>query len=293
MANMRDIRLRMKSIQQTLKITSAMKLISTAKLSRARIQLSQTEPYFDRIREAIANIFLHTESVRESQLGPRVRADGIPRRAFLVMTSDKGLAGGFNHNVIALAESAMTRPETDYLLLLGAIGSRYFIRKNTTILENFRFTSGIPTVYEAKEITEFIMSQFDSEVIDEFYIVYTRMYSSVKLEPELIKILPLVEADFEGSGGKEAVTDSSLVCLPSTDAVLETLIPKYLSGVIYGAMVESFASEHSARMTAMDSATKNAQEMLEGLQLKYNRLRQGAITQEVTEIVAGAAALNI
>lgn len=293
MANMRDIRVRMKSIRQTLQITSAMKLISTSKLRRARVQLDQTEPYFDRIQETMEDIFMHSEGIRDRYFAPRERADGIPRRGFMVITSDKGLAGGYNHNIIKLAESSMTRPETDYLLLLGAIGSRYFLRKNCSILENFKYSTAIPTVFEAKDVADFILSQYNHGVIDEFYVVYTRMYSSVKLVPEVLKILPLEEASFRTAEDDTRKSDSSLTYIPSPQAVLETLIPKYLSGVVYGAMVESFASEHSARMTAMDNASKNAQEMLDKLQLAYNRIRQGAITQEVTEIVAGAAALNV
>jgi F-type H+-transporting ATPase subunit gamma len=293
MANMRDIRVRMKSIRQTLQITSAMKLISTSKLRRARVQLDQTEPYFDRIRETMEDIFMHSEGIRDQYFAPRKRPDGIPRRGFMVVTSDKGLAGGYNHNIIKLAETSMTRPETDYLLLLGTIGSRYFLRKNCSILENFKYSTAIPTVFEAKDVADFILSQYEHGVIDEFYIVYTRMYSSVKLVPEVLKILPLEESSFRTGDGATMKSDSSLTYIPSAQSVFETLIPKYLSGVIYGTMVESFASEHSARMTAMDNASKNAQEMLDKLQLAYNRSRQSAITQEVTEIVAGAAALNV
>jgi F-type H+-transporting ATPase subunit gamma len=130
-------------------------------------------------------------------------------------------------------------------------------------------------------------------MIDEFFIVYTRMYSSVRLVPELIRILPLEEKSFVSPGYQPKAADSSLTYVPSAGVVLKSILPKYLSGVVYGAMVESFASEQSARMTAMDNASKNAQEMLDSLQLSYSRLRQSAITQEVSEIVAGAAALNV
>lgn len=293
MANMRDIRLRMKSIGQTLQITSAMKLISTAKLRRARVQLNQTEPYFDRIRETMHDIILHSDDIRERYLSKPKRKDGKPRRAFLVMTSDKGLAGGYNHNVLKLAEDSFVSTETDFVLLLGTIGSRYFIRKSYPILENFKYTTSVPTVYEAKDISDFILAQYDMGIIDEFFIVYTRMYSSVKLVPEVLKILPLEEKSFTPQGLHPLKADSSLSYIPSARAVLQSLLPKYLSGVVYGAMVESFASEQSARMTAMDNASKNAQEMLDHLKLTYSRLRQSAITQEVSEIVAGAAALNV
>ena len=298
MPNMRDIRLRMKSVTQTLQITSAMKLISTSKLRRARTQLAQTEPYFDRIQETVRDIFLHSAEVREEYLAAHRNADGKTQRAFLVITSDKGMAGGFNHNVIRLAEEQIVARDLDFLVLLGNIGSRYFMKSESSILETFKFTSQVPTVYDAKEISDFVLSQFNAGKIDEFHIVYTRMYSSVKLVPEVLRVLPLDETAF-GSGGlpdadanPDVKGDSSLTYVPSPAVVLESLIPKYLCGVVYGAIVESYASEHSARMTAMDNATKNAEDMLGALRLSYNRLRQGAITQEVTEIVAGAAALN-
>jgi len=293
MNGIREIRLRMKSISQTLQITSAMKLISTAKLRRARVQLIQTEPYFDRIRETMNDIIAHSEDIRDRYFRVPPRKDGKVRRAFLIITSDKGLAGGYNHNIIKLAESSFVSNENDFLLLLGSIGSRYFFRKNHPILENFRYSTAIPTVYEAKDISDFILGQFEAKVIDEFYIVYTRMYSSVKLVPEVLQILPFEEKHFSKAASGASMSDSSIVYIPSAKAVLATLIPKYLSGVVYGAMVESFASEHSARMTAMDNASKNAQEMLDSLRLSYNRIRQAAITQEVSEIVAGAAALIV
>jgi F-type H+-transporting ATPase subunit gamma len=293
MPNMRDIRLRMKSIRQTLQITSAMKLISTAKLRRARVQLSETEPYFDRIREVMEEIYFHSESIRDEYFAKHDRRDGIVRRGFLVITGDKGLAGGFNSNVIHLAESSLKSPETDFVLTLGTIGWRNFVKQKYSIIENFKLSSKTPTVYDAKDISDFIFAQYNHEVFDEFYIVYTRMYSSVKLVPEVLRVLPLDEKNFQRDASDVRKSDSSLEYLPTPQAVFEMLIPKYLSGVVYGAIVESFASEHSARMTAMDNASKNAQEMLDGLQLLYNRSRQSAITQEVTEIVAGAAALNV
>jgi F-type H+-transporting ATPase subunit gamma len=288
---MRDIRSRMKSIGQTLQITSAMKLISTAKLRRARTQLMQTEPYFDKIRKTMHDIILHSDDVREDYFKPHILSGAQPKRAFLVITSDKGLAGGFNHNIIKLAEESFLPGESNFLILLGNIGSRYFSRTKVPILETYRYSKGIPTVYEAKDMADFIVTQYDSGIIDEFFIVYTRMYSSVKLVPEVIKVLPLDPGIIVSSQG-DVKSDSHLNYSPSPGAVFEALIPKYITGAIYGAMVENFASEHSARMAAMDNATKNAQEMLDDLRLTYNRLRQSAITQEVTEIVAGAAALN-
>jgi F-type H+-transporting ATPase subunit gamma len=293
--NMRDLRLRMKSIGQTLQITSAMKLISTAKLRRARIQLAQTEPFFDRIQRTMQDVLLHSDDLREEFFKPHDTKGLPPKRAYLVITSDKGLAGGFNHNIISLAESSFDKDTDNYLLLLGTIGSRHFIHTNVPILESFRFSRGIPSVYDAKEISDFVLTQYNMGIFDEFYVVFTHMYSSVKLVPKTIKLLPLDKKNFsanEEGNGETLVADSRLNFSPSPEAVWSVLVPKYLEGAIYGTMVENFTSEHCARMAAMDNATKNAEDMLANLSLTYNRLRQSAITQEVTEIVAGAAALS-
>jgi F-type H+-transporting ATPase subunit gamma len=293
--NMRDIRLRMKSIGQTLQITSAMKLISTAKLRRARIQLTQTEPFFERIQRTMRDVLLHSEDLREGFFRPHDVKDRSLKRAYLVITSDKGLAGGFNHNIINLAESSFEKGVDNFLVLLGTIGSRHFITTNVPILETFRFSRGIPSVYDAKEIGDFVLKQYDMGIFDEFYVVFTHMYSSVKLVPKVIRLLPLDRKNFAGlDGGPDdaQVADSRMSYIPSPEAVLKMLVPKYLEGAIYGTMVENFTSEHCARMAAMDNATKNAEDMLADLSLTYNRLRQSAITQEVTEIVAGAAALG-
>jgi len=293
MPNMRSIRTRMKSIRQTLQITSAMKLISTSKMRRARTQLMQTEPYFDHIRAMMQDIVLDDSSIGDRFFTGHRATERKIRRAFLVITGDKGLAGGYNHNVINLAEGALSEATDDYLIPLGTIGSKYFAKKNEPILETFRHPSGVPTVYEAKEICDFVISQYDAGLIDEFHIAFTHMHSSVKLAPELLRVLPIKREAFalktdDGIGG----TGSKLNYSPSAESVFRVLVPKYITGVIYGTLVQSFASEHSARMTAMDTATKNASDMLDRLQLSYNRIRQSAITGEVTEIVAGAAALN-
>lgn len=292
MPNSRDLRSRMKSIGQTLQITGAMKLISTAKLRRARVQLLQTEPYFDRIRETVRDILLHGDGEDDDFFHVHKLDGKPPKRAFLVITSDKGLAGGFNHNIIKLAEESFKPDGTNFLILLGTIGHRHFIATKMPILESFRYARGVPSVYDAMDISDYIIGQYEAGMIDEFKIVYTRMYSSVKLVPEVIGVLPLTAENLGADSGARSESKGKLNYSPSPAAVLRTLGPKYVTGAIYGTMVENYASEHSARMAAMDNATKNAQEMLGDLRLSYNRLRQSAITREVTEIVAGAAALN-
>lgn len=288
METMRDIRNRMKSVRQTLQVTGAMKLISTSKLRKARRQLDETLPYFDAIRDAMRDIILHAEGHGESWFDQR--AGKSPRRvATLVVTADKGLAGGYNSSVIRYVESSC--PPRSILMPVGSVGKRYFMEKDYVLLEDFAASTKVPTVYEAKEIASFATEQFSAGRIDEFRVVFTRMHSTVKLEPEMMVLLPL-DAGRIASGGRRRGDGPSYSYEPSEDAVFDVLVPQYLKGVIYGALVQAFASEQAARMAAMDTATKNAEDMLARLGLVYNRARQAAITGEVSEIVAGAAALG-
>jgi F-type H+-transporting ATPase subunit gamma len=289
---MRDIRNRMKSVHQSLQVTSAMKLISTAKLRKARRRLDETLPYFEAIRGAMREIAGSADAnadVNGEKWFDRREKKPDRRVATLVITADKGLAGGYNHAIIRFAEESC--PQGSILLLLGAVGKRYFIEKNYRLLEDFTVSAKEPTFYEAKEAAGFAVSQYLSGGIDEFRVIFTRMHSTVKLEPEMITLLPL---DLEAirAPGRRSLEETVYDYEPNEAALFDVLVPHYLKGVVYGALVQAFASEQAARMTAMDSASKNADEMLGRLQLVYNRARQAAITSEVSEIVAGAAALE-
>ncbi len=288
METMRDIRNRMKSVRQTLQVTSAMKLISTSKLRKARRRLDETLPYFDAIRGAMLDIMLHAGGHGAKWFDPR--ADKAPRRvATLVVTADIGKAGGYNHAVIRFVEESC--PPRSILMPVGAVGKRYFMEKDYVLLEDFAVSTKEPSVYEAKEIASFAVDQFTAGRIDEFRVVYTRMHSTIKLEPEMLTLLPL-DAERVASDGRHRHHDVEYSYEPSENDVFDVLVPQYLKGAIYGALVQSFASEQAARMAAMDTASKNAEEMLGRLGLVYNRARQAAITNEVSEIVAGAAALG-
>lgn len=285
---MRDIQNRMKGVRQTLQVTGAMKLISTSKLRKARRRLDETLPYFDAIRSAMRDIISHAEGHGARWFDER-KAKPDRRVATLVVTADKGLAGGYNHVVIRFVEESC--PPRSILMPIGAVGKRHFMEKDYVLLEDFAVSTKEPTVYEAKEIAHFVVEQFNAGRIDEFRIVYTRMRSTVKLEPEMLVLLPL-DPEHIVAGARTAKVEEAYRYMPSEDSVFDMLVPQYLKGVIYGALVQSFASEQAARMSAMDSASKNAEEMLIRLRLVYNRARQSAITNEVSEIVAGAAALG-
>lgn len=295
MANMREIKLRIKSIKETRQITKAMKLISAAKLKKARQMLEHTLPYFNKVKDTIADILMHSGEIQNPYFDLRSENQG-KKRCYLILTGDKSLAGGYNHNIIKLAESQLVENRDALLLVAGQIGRSHFIRNKYNVDMNFDFPVQNPTTLRAREIAEKILELFVKSEIDEVYIVYTLMVSSIKLEPHIMKLLPLdldtLRVELHNDNIKKEKIDEMFVYEPSTKTVFDVLIPKYIKGIVYGALVEAFTSEQSARMTAMDSATSNADEMLQKLNLYYNRARQAAITQEISEIVGGAAALN-
>jgi F-type H+-transporting ATPase subunit gamma len=306
-ANLRDVRLRMRAIQQTLQVTKAMNLISTSKLRRGRRVLEDTEPFFTRIQKAMTDIvagagrvesrFFESGAVSAVSAavspGPGSPSGARRRTAILAVTSDKGLAGGYNASIFREVNALCEKVSSPLLILIGAIGYRYFVHSPHLILENFSFRSRLPVVDDAKEIADFIISQYLWGMFDEVYIVYTHMHSAVKLLPTVRHILPLSEERMQGAiaatGGQKRV-ELEFEYLPSEEAVFDFLVPMYIKGIIYGCLIEAYASEQSARMSAMDEASKSAEEMLDSLRLSYNRTRQAGITQEVTEIVSGSAA---
>ncbi len=295
MASMREIKLRIKSIKETRQITKAMKLISAAKLKKARQQLEQTLPYFNKVKATIADILVHSGTIENVYFD--VRKDKADKKTgFIILTGDKGLAGGYNHNIIKLAEEKMAQAQNPVLFVAGHMGRNYFTRRNFNMFPDFDYPVQNPTVYRAREIADIILEQFRNGLLDEVYLVFTEMVSTIKLAPQTMKLLPLdlkaVKEDIGLSDSGDVKIDEMLTYEPSPKSVFDVLIPKYVKGILYGALVEAFTSEQSARMSAMDNATSNADDMLQSLNLYYNRARQAAITQEISEIVGGAAALQ-
>jgi F-type H+-transporting ATPase subunit gamma len=296
MANLRDVRLRMRAVEQTLKVTKAMHLISTSKLRKGRRALEDTEPFFTRIQKSMIDIISRAGNVNNIYFGKKDYSDTGKKRttAILVITSDKGLAGSFNAAVERKAIEAAKGAENPVIIPIGNIGYRYFAHSPYLMLENFSFQSRLPTVDDAEEVAEFVVSQFQWGVFDEVKVVYTHMYNTIKLVPEVRHLLPLREDLFKqdlSTYDRAERKPRNFEYIPSRHEVFEALVPFYVKGQIFGCLVESFASEQSARMTAMDEASKNAQDLLDKLQLSYNRVRQAGITQEMTEIVGGSSAL--
>ena len=288
MANSREIQARMKSIKDTMKITNAMYMISSSKLQKARKDLSQTEPYFYAIQEALAKILdLSPESGNEFF---NERTD-IPKKerkqGYIVVTADKGMAGAYNHNVIKIAEKEALSDNKNMLFVVGQVGRRYFEKKNIPVDINFRYTAQNPNVNRARFISEKVVDLFKMGKLDEVYIVYTRMVNSVTFNAEIEQLLPLTRHRYI-TGDDNNYHNCSFE--PNLDTVFEHIVPNYVAGFVYGALVESYCSEHNARMMAMQTATDAAKDMLRQLGIEYNRARQAAITQEITEVIAGSKA---
>lgn len=286
MAGVTEIRARMKSVEQTLKITNAMYLISSSKLKKARKQLADVAPYFQKISATIADILRHSPDIRHPFFETR---GGAPKKAgYIVITGDKGLAGAYNHNVCRLAEERLGSAEEPTLFVIGQMGRHYFMHKKIPVDAEFMYTAQDPTVFRAREISETMVDLYLRGRLDEVNVIYTEMMSPLRLEPKILKILPLDKKEVTDRVEKQTRYREILTYVPSVEAVIDKLVPGFVKGILFGTMVESFCSEQNARMTAMDSATQSAKDMIRHLNLQYNRARQAAITQELTEIVGGA-----
>ena len=296
MANIKEIRERIESVNDTRKITNAMYLISSTKLRKAKNMLTETEPFFYATKDMIERIVKNLpEGTQNIFLESR---EDIPenrkKRGYVVFTDDKGLAGAYNHNVLKIAEEALAKDKGEHkLFVIGEVGRYHFNSENVDIEEFFLFTSQNPTLHRARKISAEIMDYYYERKIDEFYIIYTTMRGNT-CDAKIEKILPLdfisqmqkKRAPIHGNMYEEFLME------PTPSAVLDNIVPNYVTGFIYGALVESFCSVQHSRMMAMDNANKNAEKMIVDLKKSYNRQRQAMITQEITEVVSGAKALK-
>ena len=292
MASAKEIQSRMKSIQDTMKITSAMYMISSSKLKRARKTLADTEPYFYSLQSAIGRVLRHIEVTEHRYFDERQEIAPEDRKiGCIVVSADKGLAGAYNHNVFKLAEEYMENSPHSQLFVLGEVGRQYFFKKDVDVDTNFRFTVQKPTMHRARVISEKMIAMYLEGELDEVHIIYTRMANAATMVAEKKQLLPLKKAAFNTSVQKLVdIHQEEIEMIPSAEEVLNSIVPNYLRGMIYGCLVESYASEHNSRMMAMDAATSSARDMLKDLSIKYNRVRQAAITQEITEVISGAKA---
>ena len=286
MASMRDIKRRKSSIQSTQQITKAMKLVSTVKLQKARTRAEQTNPYTNHMYQTIRSMLTKSGNVNH----PYLVSGESPKKAIVAITSNRGLAGGYNSNIVKLIANSGLPKEDVEIYAIGNKGQDALIRRGYHIKYSDSELIEAPTYPDAAALCKQVLEAFTNGEIGEIYLAYTHFKNTVSQEPTLIKLLP-VEIDTTESEEPVGAT-AQMVYEPNEEEALDMIIPKYITSLFYGALVEAVASENGARMQAMDSATSNAEDIISDLTLKYNRARQGAITQELTEIIAGASAIS-
>ena len=290
MASTSEIRRRIASVRETQKITHAMYLISQAKLRRAKEELERTRPYFNALRTEIKRIFRVDESVESRYFSPEDAADlDQGTYGLLVITADKGLAGAYNQNVIRRAQAMMEQHPDVKLYVVGEYGRRWFQQKHIPIKSSFLYTAQNPTLHRAREISSVLLEGYDTGRLSKIIVIYTDLKNGLEESVKETRLLPLHRHQFGAPDAERAVL-RPFEFSPTVSQVLDHVVGSYVSGFIYSALVDSFCSEQSARMAAMDSADRNAQELLDQLSLEYDRARQAAITQEITEVSAGARA---
>ena len=291
MASTSEIRRRIGSVRQTQKITHAMYLISQAKLRKAKQELDNTRPYFQALQTEIGRVFNADSTIESRYLIP---ADpnakplpGVP--ACLLITADKGLAGASNQNVIRQGQQLMAAHPGTALYVVGEYGRRWFAQRGVPVEKSFLYTAQNPTLDRARHIAELLLDRFDAGEINSVWIIYTDMKNGLEATVHQAQVMPLHRERFHAATAATA-GDAVYEFVPSAKAVLDNAVRSCLTGYIYSALVDSFCSEQSTRMTAMNAADQNAEELLKDLSVQFNRARQAAITQEITEVSAGERA---
>lgn len=285
MASLRDIKQRKSSIQSTQQITKAMKLVSTVKLQKARSHAESANPYFNHMYQTVTSMLARSGNMAH----PYLQAGSSQKKAVITIASNRGLAGGYNSNIVKLVTDSGIPKEDAQIYIVGRKAKESLLRKGYEIKGDFSDVIEGPTYEDAAAICKEVLGAFTNGEIGEIYLAYTHFKNTVSHEPTLMKLLPV---EFDEAELKEADSHVLMNYEPNEEEALDLIIPKYMTSLFYGALVEAVASENGARMQAMDSATSNAEEMISDLTLKYNRARQGSITQELTEIIAGAEAIS-
>ncbi|SCM83546.1 ATP synthase gamma chain [uncultured Sporomusa sp.] len=283
MANARDIRRRIKSVKNIQQITKAMKMVAAARLRRAQERAIASRPYTDKIREVLASVTANAGDASH----PLLEVREVKQVGYLVLSADKGLAGAYSSNLVKEVLPQIRGKDNARLVTVGRKARDYFKRRGYKIDGEYFGFSEKPSYQDAVMLAELMADKFESGEYDEIYLTYTHFYSPVNQKPTTIKLLPVT-----GTGDGEETPQTEYIFEPSAGEVLSLLLPRYLETVIYGALLQSSASELGSRMTAMGSATDNAQELISKLTLNYNKVRQATITSEINEIVGGAEALK-
>ena len=277
--SMKNIKLRIKSVQSTMQITKAMELVASSKMRRAKERVEQSRPYFHVLHDSLVQICAAHQDMRSPYL--KKREGG--RTLLVVIAGDRGLAGGYNSNLLKLADA---QPEVVCVLPIGKRAVEHYQRRGANLLSQEYAQAADMSVGDCFELSRLVAASFLKGDYDAVKLCYTQFTSMMTQTAQAISILPVDIRPTDEQ--KNAARRSIMLYEPSGEEVFDSIIPEYIAGMVYGALCESIASELAARRTAMDAATKNAGEMIEHLNLYYNRARQAAITQEITEIVAGA-----
>lgn len=293
MASMRDIKRRKESVQSTGQITKAMKLVSSVKLQKAKVGAEVSKPYFDTMYNTVAGMIAKSGQMSH----PFLQKSKSEKKAVILITSNRGLAGGYNSNVIKLiTKDERFTAENTMIFAVGTKGRDGLARHGYQVAKDYSDAINEPLYSDATSIGKEVLSRFARGEIGEIYLAYTIFKNTVVQIPTLMKLLPIDAGDITSE--EENVSDDPIDKItlmnyePEPEEALDAIVPKYINSLIFGGLVESYASENGARMQAMDSATNNAEEMISDLSLKYNRARQASITNELIEIIAGAAAIS-
>jgi len=293
MASMRDIKRRKESVQSTGQITKAMKLVSSVKLQKAKVGAEVSKPYFDTMYNTVAGMI-----AKSGQLShPYLQKSQTEKKAVILISSNRGLAGGYNANVVKLiTKDERFSKENTVIYAVGTKGRDSVDRLGYEIAGDYSEAMNEPVYSDAIGIGKEVLSKFAGGEIGEIYLAYTIFKNTIVQIPMLTTLLPIDAEDIISETEDVSEDPIDKITLmnyePEPEEALDAIVPKYINSLIYGGLVESHASENGARMQAMDSATNNAEEMISDLSLKYNRARQASITQELTEIIAGASAIS-
>ncbi len=287
MKSIADIRHSIRAIEDTAQITRAMNLISTAKMRKALKKYDANAVHFQRVQSTMKDILTHTKNLEHPYIG---QSEG-GRAAYVVIAADKGLCGGYNHNVLNFALKYMQKSKEKYILTVGQEVRVFFEKRDYMIDVEFLNMSQNPSLYNARSICNDLLDLYNSGLMDETYVIYTKYVSSTIQTPRVLKLLPINIDNFAGIETEVSYT-AEMNYHPTPESVFDTLVPQYVIGLIYGCMVQSYASEQCARMMAMDNATRNAEDMVSNLTQELNRARQSAVTSEICEIISALEVLT-
>lgn len=286
MQDQNEIKRHIRAIEQTRKITNAMHLISTARMKKVVAHIDYNRLYFNRVRAAVKDILSKSGDIQHPYLSELKNGNS----AYIIIGGDKGMAGAYNNNLDNFAYQHINNTDETYVVSVGIMVDSFLKRKGIVPDVSISGISQDPSLYRARELTEYLLDVFDRQLVGEVNLIYTAFVSTSVQNPRMIRLLPLRMEDF--ADVENVGTAADIIYEPSPQEVFNSLVPQYVFGLVFGALVQAYASEQSARMIAMENATHNAEDMIKDLKMKFNIARQAAITQEISEIVAAADAVR-